>query len=652
MNKPLRKLTTKKLFGTKVHEEMIIPVVISTHLGVTVYKDEGKTHFYLNGNLIESPDGFFYTIYKNIDWINSDWNWITFGLFNSMSENYNFDHLPNSGYTKIINVFDDITRENNRNERKKSDSVIEAFNFDVFKTIFSWSSDPIYYGESFLINLKGADWLEGTIKAFEIDSPSSLNNVDIDCCYLNAAWTHISIGELNINPEKFHCGVYKGYSKYGERENSFLNKKLEANGEFHNFELIKHQIGKYLIISDSTGKEYALKLHLRYNKIMYDQTKTGEYELISWAPRKLLVENIINHIKGLIEIDKDFKFKTIEEYASIVKEEYIKVKEICYPVFSYTIYPTHQEISIPWESIRSNYENKGYIKVGKPFNLCGHLDIKEVKNIRIADEFDYIPDLNTSIELNQEIGFKDYLKIELSFDLKEDFFAFQELKKDIYVNGLFLSNMRDLSDLVKKGYISGYDSVFELKAFFDNQGAIDYGTENVKEKVAYLKTIKNVFIDNIVESSQKQQVIDIIKNIIHSNSNDSQSIDKSNLKSIDIDFSKDPRIGVSSKVEFLVITENDENQLNKFLKEVETGEFYSNLVRIKKLVTNSYITGYYNRLEIKDFFNEQGGNEPDNTDVKKALNYLCDLSNNIIPKVKETMISDALKSIIKLTING
>jgi len=69
-------------------------------------------------------------------------------------------------------------------------------------------------------------------------------------------------------------------------------------------------------------------------------------------------------------------------------------------------------------------------------------------------------------------------------------------------------------------------------------------------------------------------------------------------------------------------------------------------------VTNSYISGFYNRLEIKDFFNEQGGNEPDNADVKKALDYLSDLSNNIIPKVKETMISDALKSIIKLTING
>ena len=29
------------------------------------------------------------------------------------------------------------------------------------------------------------------------------------------------------------------------------------------------------------------------------------------------------------------------------------------------------------------------------------------------------------------------------------------------------------------------------------------------------------------------------------------------------------------------------------------------MVRIKKLVTNEYINGYYERLELKDFFNEQ-----------------------------------------------
>lgn len=646
MNKPIRKLTTKKLFGTKVYEELIIPAIITD--SITNYKDEGKTHFYLNGNLIKSPDGFFYNIFTKIDWINSDWNWLTFGLFNSMSEDYNFDHLPNSGYTEIINVFDDITRKTKNNPHQ----VIGAFDFEVFKSIFNYSNDPIFYGEPFLINLKSVNWLEGTLKAFEIVFPKKLNNVEIDCCCLFAGSTHSTpIDSLKINPEKFYCGVYNGETKDG-KEVSFLNKKLVGNGEYDNLELIKQQIGKYVIITDNTGNKYALKLHFRYSSIMYERLKTGEYELISHAPKKLLVANIIKNIKGLIDNHNDFKFKSIEEYASIVKEEYLKIKELCYPVFSYTIYPTHEEISIPWEKIRSDYENQGFIKVGKPFNLCGHLDIQEVKSIQISDEFDYIPDLNTLIELNQQIGFKDHLTIALSFDLKEDFFAFQELKKDISVNGMFLSNLRDISDLVKKGYISGYDSVFELKAFFDNQGAIDNTKESVKEKVSYLKTIKNIFIDNIVDSSQKQQVIDIIKNIIHLSSNDAQSIDKSNLKSIDIDFSKDQRIGISSKVEFLVITENDENQLNKFLKEVETGEFYSNLVRIKKLVTNSYITGFYNRLEIKDFFNEQGGNEPINEDVKKALDYLCDLSNNIIPKVKETMISEALKSIIKLTING
>lgn len=409
-------------------------------------------------------------------------------------------------------------------------------------------------------------------------------------------------------------------------------------------ELITLEIGKYLIIEDKDNTKVGILLNSRYSNSK------------KWTNQEYFDPSPITELQKRIEIRIQDKFGqnavTESEYLDIVDEEYLRIKQECIPQFEFTIYPTHYEVLIPWKEIRSDYENQGFIKVGKPFNLCGHLDIKEVKSIRVADEFDYIPDLNTSLTLNQKLGFNEDIVINLSFDLKEDFFAFQELKKDIEINGNFLSNLRDLSDMVSKGFFTGYDTIFELKAFFDNQGKIDSSKENVSEKVNYLKTIKNVLIDNIADSNNKQQVIDIIKSLIHSSSNNTQSINAANLKTIDIDFSKDPRIGISAKVEFLVLSEEDQNQLNRFLKEVETGEFYSNLVRIKKLVTNSYITGFYDRLELKDYFGEQGGIEPDNDDVKKSLNYLSDLSNQIIPKIKESMIADALKSIIKLTING
>ncbi len=638
MEKPIRKLTTKKLFGKKVHDEMIIPLQPTMNVGGrTVNLDVTPDKLFFNGNLVRTDS--FVEFFKNpkIDWLNSEWNWITYGLFRFDLDVYDFDYLPEDrGYASMKNLVEEIVKDIIGLIKKYNSALDDNFMPEsVLNKIGSYQYDYSNLVHPYLVGLYRVNWLEGKCNAAQIIDPENLHGNVIDTLFLSyKVGNDYYKSEFELNPINFICG----YEKSSDR--TFLCKKELINNEYNSIEIITQGIGKYLILTNEKDKEIAIKLNSRYKK---------QFESL---PIKSIAINVFNKIKNKYNEDNDYRIKSDDELLNYIIEEYNEVKELCRPIFSYTIFPSHEDVSIPWESIRSDYEKQGFIKVGKPFNLCGHLDIKEVKSIRIADEFDYIPDLNTSLTLNQKLGFNEDITINLSFDLKEDFFVFQELKKDIEINGNFLSNLRDLSDMVSKGFVTGYDTIFELKAFFDNQGKIDSSKENVSEKVTYLKTIKNVLIDNITDGNIKQQVIDIVKSLIHSSSNTSQNINTTNLKTIDIDFSKDPRIGISSKVEFLVLSEEDQNQLNRFLKEVETGEFYSNLVRIKKLVTNSYITGFYDRLELKDYFGEQGGIEPDNDDVKKSLNYLSDLSNQIIPKIKESMIADALKSIIKLTING
>src|SRR5690554_2152039 len=594
MNKPIRKLTTKKLFGTKVHDDLIIKLK-------SIASKADK--FYLNGNLIKTSnphknDLECILFEDNMDWVNSDYNWLTFGLCcNKNLLDYNFDYLPENGFAFLRNYLAEITGKIEKDIRRY------GIKGDDFSDCRAES-----YSHPLLFELQSAIWKEGVCKA-------GLNNTTImggslDCIVFGYG---MDDEHIKIHPSQ----ILNGYDLGHIKGKHFYGRKTIGLGSYPEIELISQPIGSYIIITTDDGSEIALRLNSRYVKD--DWCKA--HKLLHPDP----IEELISNVKAkIVEKGADDNPLPEKDYMEIISDETLAIKELCHPFFSYTIYPTLEEISIPWEKIRSDYENKGFIKVGKPFYLCGHLDIKEVKSIRIEDEFDYIPELNTSLTLNQKLGFNDDITINLSFDLKEDFFAFQELKKDIEINGNFLSNLRDLSDMVTKGFVTGYDTIFELKAFFDNQGKIDSTKENVSEKANYLKTIKNVLIDNIADGNIKQQVIDIVKSLIHSSSNTSQNINTTNLKTVDIDFSKDPRVGISAKVEFLVLSEEDQNQLNRFLKEVETGEFYSNLVRIKKLVTNSYITGFYDRLELKDYFGEQGGVEPDSDDVKKSLDCLSE----------------------------
>lgn len=212
-----------------------------------------------------------------------------------------------------------------------------------------------------------------------------------------------------------------------------------------------------------------------------------------------------------------------------------------------------------------------------------------------------------------------------------------------------------MQKLVELNLIDGYAKFKSLRFLFNEAGNLtEPVTEQDKQSIgllAYLSEIKTIIIDNIEAKEQREQALDYIKNRIL----DNVTIDVSSLsdeQKINIDFTKDPRIGVSATISFTTLTEDDKESLNSFKESIETGNFYNDLLKIKKLVMNDYIEGYGKRAELAVLFDERGNEEPTDDDSKDAIESLSYLMLTIVPKIEDKNIATALTSIIKMTING
>lgn len=207
MNKPIRKLTTKKLFGTKVHDDIFMNL-------------ENSSKYYLNGNLFEDKSSGSNTtskilfFEKGIDWLSDKWNWMTFGLYrgswewykknktNSLIE-YSYDHLPLDGYGYMKNILKDIT-ENIKKKRVCND-----------KNDFTDSYSESFYHPG-LIQFQSMVWIDGDCKA-NLGSKSVILNGTLDCLEFGYG---MEAEDFKIQPNSFIAGY-----DVNEIKGTFLFKK-------------------------------------------------------------------------------------------------------------------------------------------------------------------------------------------------------------------------------------------------------------------------------------------------------------------------------------------------------------------------------------------------------------------------------------------
>ena len=172
--------------------------------------------------------------------------------------------------------------------------------------------------------------------------------------------------------------------------------------------------------------------------------------------------------------------------------------------FVFKIMNSGEEKIVTWEYVRLNYQNVGWITIGKSYVITNLINTKQVKSISVKTSGEVGAVGGTSeavkkdfINFSKEVEDFPYGKVlYFSFMNEEEHKKFTRFKNDL-VKGTFKIALERIRAFVQSGDIGGYENHPELKQFFNNvagDGAVGPGAEQM---LAYLSEFKQNLINRI-----------------------------------------------------------------------------------------------------------------------------------------------------------
>jgi hypothetical protein len=294
---------------------------------------------------------------------------------------------------------------------------------------------------------------------------------------------------------KWEDGEFKGYEFYGE--NSEFN-----GGTFHGT--------KYNAPNALFNVQKKINPEHYYTGIYTDNQQgiLGEKNLD------------ISSIRGierfsLIEIPVGWGVELIDDYGKKIAFEVIKRLDEISTDFIFRIIPDRRKITIPWEIIRSDYFNKGFIIMGRPFRLFEDAGLDAIAKINVTTE----PSMAISTRgirlssLPVEKLIKKYGGIDLTFDLspksEESKKFVSEFLGDIS-DGKFEDILLSLNAKVKNNQISGYGDFEFLSPIFNKVRGNDKLDAKTLQQLKYLNDVVG-YVGSSVPKNIQEIIIKVLK---------------------------------------------------------------------------------------------------------------------------------------------
>lgn len=208
---------------------------------------------------------------------------------------------------------------------------------------------------------------------------------------------------------------------------------------------------------------------------------------------------------------------------------------------------SNKQIIIKWETIRANYANNGFIKVGASFNLMGSpCELIKVTSISVTNEEPNVP---VNLKAKNIIDFSTDKKLKIPFKFQVSVNSAEAVKKvqevqSLVTSGNFYQGLNKLRYYIANGEIDGYNDVkwVFLKPVFNNvEGENTLVSDEVKNFMQQLNDIIEIVTLNsriLKESRAGSLFVDILKKFLKIDKYIGKNIAKKPIKKSNMSNSK------------------------------------------------------------------------------------------------------------------
>lgn len=323
-------------------------------------------------------------------------------------------------------------------------------------------------GSGYLLNGNRVDkfFTDGSFFPYSDTMWNQKENIWVLNGKFNASTIYIKDKQISIEGE-WYSGEFNGYEFYG-------NHSVFKGGTFH---------GQ---IYSAPNKSYQAGADNYYTGI-YKDNKDG---ILGYDNINQEIDNNVTDVE-LVTIPVGWYVSLEDENGKKKSFQVSKRLDEKNTYFQFISIPNRTTINVAWETIRSDYLNKGFIVKGRPFNLFNVGKFGNITKIEIKQEMPLIVDFSAHDNLKK---FLQIANVNVPFvvspsSAESKKFTTQFLKDIPKSNGVFYKALKDLKTKIENGQVRGHDGFTYLYPVFNNLPGNKITDKETIEELKYLNNV-------------------------------------------------------------------------------------------------------------------------------------------------------------------